>query len=65
MVLLLAWQLASASADKEFPAHDSRHCSPDGIAVGGYDLVAYHTQNQALKGNAQWSTEHSNLVVIW
>ncbi|MFK8019762.1 MAG: YHS domain-containing (seleno)protein [Pseudomonadales bacterium] len=53
--------LVAASAKENVPAHDSKICSPDGIAVGGYDLVSYHTENMAVKGRAEWSVDHGGL----
>jgi len=53
--------LVAASAKEHLPAHDSKICSPDGIAVGGYDLVSYHTENMAVKGSADWSVVHKGL----
>ncbi|MFK7733400.1 MAG: YHS domain-containing (seleno)protein [Pseudomonadales bacterium] len=51
-----------SNAAESVAAHDTSHCSPDGIAVGGFDLVSYHTENQAVKGDSQWSTEYNKLV---
>ena len=39
-----------------FGMHQSIYQS-DGIAVGGYDAVAYHQDSAAIKGDAQYSTK--------
>ncbi len=57
---LLSAETVIASAD--LAPHDSKHCSPDGIAVGGYDVVAYHTVNKAVVGSSDWSTNHNGLT---
>ncbi len=61
MLLLMITSMFSTAAESVV-AHDSSHCSPDGIAVGGYDLVSYHTENRAVKGSAEWSKEYNNLL---
>lgn len=58
---LLMLAFGSNASDTGF-GHVSNRCSPDGIAVGGYDLVAYHTENRAAKGSADWSTEYNGLL---
>ena len=50
----------SASSNDVDP-HDLSVCSPDGVALGGYDVVAYHTQGQAVSGVATISLEHAGL----
>jgi len=32
--------------------------SAKGIAINGYDPVAYHTEGKAMKGTAEWKYEH-------
>lgn len=58
---LLAFAFVGNASEDEY-AHDSSRCSPDGIAVGGYDLVAYHTENRAVRGSAEWSTDYNDLI---
>lgn len=53
--------LAAASNESNYEHYDSRQCSPDGVALGGFDVVAYHTQNAAVKGDASISSEHEGL----
>ena len=42
-----------------FPACAAKHInvSPQGIAINGYDPVAYFTQSKALKGDPKYQTE--------
>lgn len=44
------------------PAHDPLVCSPNRVALGGYDVVAYHTLNAATMGNSKITHEHEMLV---
>ena len=61
LLLILLGQATLSFAAETLAPHDSRICSPDGIAVGGYDLVSYHTENMAVKGSPEWRTEHGGL----
>lgn len=60
-VALLLFSVCTV-AGAELEQHNSKRCSPDGIAVGGYDLVAYHTLNKALVGSSNWSAMHNGLA---
>lgn len=62
LFVLMGQAINSAAEEEVLAPHDSRLCSPDGIAVGGYDLVAYHTENMAVKGSAEWSVESNGLA---
>jgi YHS domain-containing protein len=60
MLIVLSSELDARQSDPaplqqstDFAAHDARQCSLDGVALGGYDVVAYHKQNKAVFGNAE------------
>ncbi len=36
--------------------HDPAICAPDGVAVGGYDLVSYHTSDGPVMGVQEFSS---------
>ena len=33
-------------------------CSPEGVAIGGFDLVSYRQESGPQRDNAQWSHDH-------
>ena len=37
-------------------------CSPDGVAVGGYDLVSYHQPGGPLQGSANIELQREGLT---
>lgn len=41
-------------------AQDVKYCNKEGVALKGYDVVAYFLQHQALEGSDSFSTEWSN-----
>ncbi len=42
--------------------HPGGHqCAPDGVAVGGYDLVSYHEPGGPVMGSAEFEVEHRGL----
>ena len=45
--------------------HDPRICAPEGIAVGGYDLVSYHQENGPVQGETQWAVTHNELTYLF
>lgn len=47
------------------PALDTTVCAPDGIAVGGYDLVAYHKADGPQPGSAEFAVEHEGLTYLF
>ena len=49
--------LASAEAPVDQPV-----CAPDGVAVGGYDLVSYHQANGPLAGSEALSQQLNGLT---
>ena len=34
----------------------------DGVVLGGYDVVAYHTQDKAIQGSSRYSTNYDGVV---
>lgn len=61
-VSLPATFISTVIADDELPAHDASICSPDGLALGGYDVVAYHTLNAATIGDSEIISQHEELT---
>ena len=44
------------------PLTQAEHqCSPDGVAVGGYDLVSYHSEEGPLMGTTALTMTHDGL----
>jgi hypothetical protein len=56
-VSLLSALLIACNAQAE-PVHQ---CAPDGIAVGGYDLVSYHQGTAPRQGLPQYAADHGGL----
>ena len=56
---LLIVSLISGSAIAAEP--EVPNCAPDGVAVGGYDLVSYHLDSGPVAGDAQFEVEHGAL----
>ena len=50
-MLLMLWA-SQASAETEIP-----DCAPDGVAVGGYDLVSYHREGGPIMGSGEFVAE--------
>ena len=45
---------------------DSRHrCSPEGIALGGYDLISYRQTGGPFPGNEKYRAEHGGLSYLF
>jgi YHS domain-containing protein len=53
ILLLSCTHWASGQPDTELP-----HCSVDGVAVGGYDLLSYHSAQGPVAGLAEFSADH-------
>ena len=53
LLLLCALQV---NAETDVP-----NCAPEGVAVGGYDLVSYHSDGGPVMGTAQFSANHGEL----
>lgn len=51
-----------ATAADEIAAHDASACAPDRLALGGHDVVAYHTLNEAVLGDLEIAVEHQKLL---
>lgn len=57
-LLAMGWLLAALYAT---PAAAQHHCSPDGIGVGGFDLVSYHQAGGPLPGLAEYEVKRDGL----
>ena len=44
------------------PPSDPAHCAPDGVAVGGFDLVSYHQDGGPVPGSADHALELEDLT---
>lgn len=66
--IMVVWSLATIAEEhvdteaETLPAHDASVCSPDGVALGGHDVVAYHLEEAAVLGDVQYQTEWDGLV---
>ena len=56
LLLLAAGAPAARSADEQPLLHDARYCAPDGIALGGYDVVSYFEKTGPVLGTPEWTT---------
>ncbi len=45
--------------------HDPTECAPDGIAVGGYDLLSYRTEGGPRLGSAQFAADHGAFTYLF
>jgi YHS domain-containing protein len=62
VVLLLG---ALAAAVFVTAAHAGEFFEKDGVALRGYDAVAYVKENQAVKGSARYRAEHQGSVFLF
>lgn len=66
--LMIAWVAAASApawaADQFSPVDDPVRIQvgSDGVAIGGYDPVAYFDQNAAIKGAAQFNCEYQGAM---
>jgi YHS domain-containing protein len=51
LLLLAATTLIAACGNSEPPVYAESISQTDGVAIGGYDAVAYHTQSEAIVGD--------------
>lgn len=61
-VKLVAQQVQAESPPADLHALDVSVCAPDGVALGGYDLVTYFTQSAPQVGLPEVSVEHGGLL---
>ena len=59
--LAMACLLAASTAFAVAPALDTSECAPDGVALGGYDLVSYYTSSVPKLGSATIVIEYDGL----
>ena len=57
LVLLLCWAIPALAV----PESGQHRCAPDGLGVGGYDLVSYHQPGGPLAGSEAFELEHQGL----
>ena len=58
---LAAFSLLLTAAVQPVQAQDNHRCAPDGIGVGGYDLVSYHTDEGPRPGVAEFEVTYNGL----
>lgn len=47
---------------EDFVDHDPGECAPDGIAVGGFDVVTYRTEGGPVSGSADIAASYKGLT---
>ena len=47
---------------EDFVGHDAGECAPDGIALGGFDVVSYRTDGGPIAGSAEITASHQGLT---
>lgn len=67
VALAAVWLVGSGALaqDQQLEAHDPGRCSPNGIAIGGYDLVSYHAPGGPLKGGNDFVLENDGLQYLF
>ena len=55
-------QLVASTSAMSGPVESPLNCSPDGIAVGGYDLVSYHQAGGPVTGLQEHAVRDGELV---
>ena len=63
LLALLYATLMHANASAE--AHDDRACAPDGIGVGGYDLVSYHHEDGPVAGVDEFAEQANGVTYLF
>ncbi len=53
---------ASAFANNHSPLFDTTVCAPDGVAVGGYDVVSYREDSGPVPGAPEFAHDHDGLT---
>lgn len=59
-LLLLVSRLVAAQ-----PAEPLLDCTPEGIAVGGYDIVSYHREGGPVRGAEKFSAQSGGLTYLF
>lgn len=57
--------MSKPSGDILSEPHDPMRCAPDGIAVGGYDLISYRSPGGPSAGNARFAVEHGDFTYLF
>lgn len=56
---------SATAKEQQLDAHDGSSCAIDGVALGGHDVVAYHTLNTAVLGNTEIVATHNDLTYFF
>lgn len=62
IMVMLAVMVASALVTHLAHAETNVNVTPDGVAIGGYDTVAYFTQGEAVMGDPSFSHDWNGAV---
>lgn len=62
MLVAVLLGVAASASDAPANVHDWRICTPDGIALAGYDVVSYWQGDAPLVGNAAYETAVGELT---
>ena len=62
IALILALSITGQAQEGQ---HWYYNITEDNIAIEGYDVVAYHAQDSAMKGMAQWELEHEGVRYLF
>ncbi|MEM7002132.1 MAG: YHS domain-containing (seleno)protein [Pseudomonadota bacterium] len=64
LLMLLPWlgPQALAQAEEVTSVHERAICAPDGVALGGYDVVSYHQADGPKGGLAGITVNHGGLI---
>ena len=64
LLSILLWA-GTAFADHHGPIHDTRVCSPDGVALSGYDAVSYHQPGGPVAGSTRFAVAVGELTYLF
>ena len=59
---MLAFAAQAAWSAEPTSAHDVHICAPDGVALGGFDVVSYRQADGPVQGDAMISWQHNGLI---
>lgn len=61
-IILFVAYISVGEMQAQSTLHTKQYNLEDGIAIQGFDPVAYFTQNKAIKGNKQFATKYEGVV---
>ena len=64
-ITLVSFLLAVSLGASAQSGEQAINCAPDGIAVGGYDLVSYHQEGGPVAGTEEFSAESGGLTYLF